>query len=176
MRSSPRRHERGSRERRPTAVQATSETPLLKHREPRPEEADVTSIYIYLASVKFNSLRWSPRASNPADRLVGGGIGRPMRKNIAGLKRDIVVHVAVAGAGRDGAARCGGGRTGGPEIRAGIIGPEIAATAAAAAIEHGQRGVEVLQHHFGGVFLDACLIGPFARLQLALDINLGALL
>src|SRR5258706_13827275 len=131
MRSSPRRHERGSRERRPTSVQATSETPLLKHREPRPEEADVTSIYIYLASVKFNSFRWSQPASNPADRLFGVGIGRPMRKNIAGLKRDIVVHVAVASAGRDGAALCRGRRGAGAANKAAIQRPGLNSTSAA---------------------------------------------
>src|ERR1019366_8448647 len=91
-------------------------------------------------------------------------------------ERNIVVHVAVAGAGRHRTARRGAGRTAGPEIAAGIIGPDIAATAAAAAIEHGQRRIEPLQHHFSRVFFDAGLVGPFARLQLAFDVNLGALL
>ena len=48
--------------------------------------------------------------------------------------------------------------------------------AAAAGIEHGERRVEALQHHFGGVFLDAVLVGVFAGLQLALEIDFGALL
>src|ERR1019366_5420245 len=91
-------------------------------------------------------------------------------------ERNIVVHVAVAGAGRHRTARRCTGRTAGPEIAAGIIGPDIAATAAAAAIEHGQRRIEPLQHHFSRVFFDAGLVGPFARLQLAFDVNLGALL
>ena len=57
-----------------------------------------------------------------------------------------------------------------------IIGAETAAAAAAAAIEHGQGRIEALQHHLGRVFLDAGLVGPFAGLQLAFDVNLGALL
>src|SRR5713226_2360056 len=95
---------------------------------------------------------------------------------MAPSKRDIVVHVAVAGAGCDRTARRGARGTTGAEIAAGIIRPEIAGPAAAAAIEHGQRGVEALQHHFGRIFLDAGLVGPFARLQRAFDVNLGALL
>ena len=62
------------------------------------------------------------------------------------------------------------------EIAARLVGEAAAATAAAAAVEHGQGGVEALQHDFGRVFLDAGLVGPFAGLQLALDVNLGALL
>src|SRR5438876_1863108 len=86
---------------------------------------------------------------------------------------NIVVHVTIAGASRDCATRRRRGRT---EIAVGIIRREIAARAAAAAIEHGQARVEPLQHHLGRVFLDASLVGPFARLQLALDVNFGALL
>src|SRR5438552_7675582 len=86
---------------------------------------------------------------------------------------NIVVHVTVAGASRDCPTRRRRGRT---EIAVGIIRCEIAARAAAAAIEHGQARVEPLQHHLGRIFLDASLVGPFARLQLALDVNLGALL
>jgi hypothetical protein len=48
--------------------------------------------------------------------------------------------------------------------------------AAAAGVQHGQRRVEVLQHDFGRVFLDAVLVVVFAGLQLALDVNLRALL
>ena len=70
------------------------------------------SIYIYLSTVKFNRFAGRRARHHPADRLAGGGIGRPMRKhecrNIAGSERDIVVHVAVAGAGCDRATRCGG--------------------------------------------------------------------
>src|SRR4051794_9932609 len=85
---------------------------------------------------------------------------------LARSERDIVVHVAVAGAGSDRAARRGTGRTARTEIAAGIVGPEIAAAPAArAAVEHGQRRVEALQHHFGRVFLDPALVGPFAGLE-----------
>ena len=52
----------------------------------------------------------------------------------------------------------------------------VAAAAAAAAVEHGQLAAEFLQHDFGGVFLGAGLVGPFAGLQRALDIDLAALL
>src|SRR5690348_17679472 len=91
------------------------------------------------------------------------------------LERNIVVHVAVAAAaGRHRAPRRGRDRATGAEI-AGIVGAEAAATAAAA-VQHGQGRVEALQHDFGRVFLDAALVGPFARLQRALDVNLGALL
>src|SRR6185369_16642974 len=69
--------------------------------------------------------------------------------------------------------RRGAGRTAGAEIT-GIVGAEAAATAAA--LEHGQGRVKTLQHDFGRVFLDAALVGPFARLQRAFDVNLGALL
>src|SRR6266550_9090193 len=72
---------------------------------------------------------------------------------------NIVVHVTVAGASRDCPTRRRRGRT---EIAVGIIRCEIAAPAAAAAIEHGQARVEPLQHHLGRVFLDASLVGPFA--------------
>src|SRR5690606_21112956 len=52
----------------------------------------------------------------------------------------------------------------------------IAAAARAAAVQEGQFAAEPLQHDFGGVFLHAALVGPFAGLQLALHVNLGALL
>jgi len=61
-------------------------------------------------------------------------------------------------------------------LRGGFVG--IAATAAAAAprIEHGEIAAEALQHHFGAVALLAGIVGPFARLERALDIDLRALL
>src|SRR5262249_45343664 len=43
-------------------------------------------------------------------------------------------------------------------------------------VQHGQDAVEVLQHHLGGVAVLAVLPLPLARLQLALDVDLGALL
>src|SRR5262249_57414289 len=50
------------------------------------------------------------------------------------------------------------------------------AAATAAAVEHGERRVEALQHHLGRVALDVVLVGPLARLQLALEIDLRAFL
>ena len=79
-------------------------------------------------------------------------------------------------AGRDRSPRRGADRPTGAEVTTGIVGAEVAATAAAAAVEHGQGRVETLQHDFGRVLLDAVLVGPFAGLQRALDVNLGALL
>src|SRR5206468_7398128 len=80
-----------------------------------------------------------------------------------------------AGAGRHGPPRRGAGRAAGAEV-ARIVGAETAATAAAAAVQHRQGRVKTLQHDFGRVLLDAALVGPFAGLQRALDVNLGALL
>ena len=48
-------------------------------------------------------------------------------------------------------------------------------TLAALRVEHGQLAAEVLQHDFGRIFLDPVLVGPFAGLQRALNVNLGAL-
>ena len=42
--------------------------------------------------------------------------------------------------------------------------------------EHLEIAAEALQHDFRRVFVLAALVGPFARLQLALNIDLGALL
>src|SRR4051812_17121312 len=90
-------------------------------------------------------------------------------------ERDVVIHVAVASAGCDRPPRRGRGWTARAEIAAGIIGAEIA-TATAAAIQHRKSGVETLQHDLGRVFVRAALVGPFAGLQLAFNINLGTLL
>src|ERR687893_139421 len=48
--------------------------------------------------------------------------------------------------------------------------------ATAAAVEDRQLAAEALQHHLGAVLLLPLLVGPLARLQLALDIHLRALL
>ena len=102
-------------------------------------------------------------------------------------KRDVIIH----------AARLEGGGIGGwatsaattativdltpPEAAAAIVGAAettIAATGAftlAAPIKQGQVGIEALQHHFGGIFVLAGLVLPFAGLQLAFDIDLAAL-
>ena len=44
------------------------------------------------------------------------------------------------------------------------------------AVQHGEHPAEVLQNNFGGVLIGAGLVRPFARLNRALDVNLGALL
>src|SRR5688572_30318365 len=87
------------------------------------------------------------------------------------LERDIVVQVAAAGA--RGSAAHAAGAAGGvvAEAAAGII--ALSGSAATAAVEHGQLAAEFLQHHFGRVFLLARLVGPFAGLQRALDIDLA---
>src|SRR5262249_41607387 len=89
-------------------------------------------------------------------------------------KRNLVVHVpalAGAGHGRLFLARRG---TGGAEII--LVGAELTPAAIAGPVEDGELRIEVLQHHLGGVLVLARLILPFARLQLALEIDLRALL
>src|SRR6476661_75873 len=141
---------------------------LRQPREESPVDVNITHIEL----IGFTSRPRQRRAHPPrtARTPETNGFASPRSE------RNVVVHVAVAGAGRYRAAWRGGGRAAGAEIAAGIIPCEIAAPAAAAAIEHGQVRVEPLQHHLGRVLLDAGLVGPFARLQLALDVNLGALL
>src|SRR5277367_5910055 len=87
-------------------------------------------------------------------------------------ERDVVVHVGVARACSSHTTRWRARGTAGTEVAAtGLIGKATAATAAAA-FEHGEGRVEPLQHDLGRVFLYAALIGPFAGLQLALDVDL----
>ena len=50
------------------------------------------------------------------------------------------------------------------------------AGAAGATVQHRQRAAEALQHDLGRVALLAALVLPFARLQLALDVDFGAFL
>src|SRR5262249_42601286 len=45
-----------------------------------------------------------------------------------------------------------------------------------AAVKHGQLAAETLQHHLRGIALLPRLVGPFARLQRALDVDLAAFL
>src|SRR5690349_19562472 len=90
------------------------------------------------------------------------------------LERNLVVHVvALAGHGGLTFARSAR-RAGGAEYAIG--GPVLAAatTAASAAVEHGQNRIEALQHGLGRIAILARLVLPFARLQLAFDVNLGA--
>jgi capsid portal protein len=44
------------------------------------------------------------------------------------------------------------------------------------AVEHGQRSIEVTQDDFGGVFVVAVLVLPFAGFERAFDVDLRALL
>src|SRR5262249_3990011 len=50
------------------------------------------------------------------------------------------------------------------------------AHAVALAVEHGEFAAVLLEHDFGRVAVLAGLVGPFARLKLALDVHLRALL
>src|SRR6056297_1067939 len=70
-----------------------------------------------------------------------------------GSEGDLVVHVA-----------------GGPPRRG-----AAAAAAVGAAVEHGQLAAIGAQHDLGAVAVLTGLVLPFARLELALDIDLGAL-
>src|SRR5258706_3517143 len=76
-----------------------------------------------------------------------------------GLERNLVIHLVTLEAGRR---------------LTGATSATTAFTAAILAIQHGQFAAEILQHHLGRVFLRAVLVGPFAGLQFALDINLVA--
>src|SRR5262245_63049840 len=104
---------------------------------------------------------------NRAARAVADSGPRPS-------KRNLVVHVAAlagAGQGRLLLPRRGAG---GAEII--LVGAELAAGAIPGPVEHGELRIEVLQHHLSRIFVLARLILPFARLQLALEIDLRALL
>jgi hypothetical protein len=59
-----------------------------------------------------------------------------------------------------------------PELR----GAPFATLAADARVEQLQFAAEALQHHLGRVAIGAALVLPFARLQLALEVNFRALL
>src|SRR4030095_8648328 len=75
------------------------------------------------------------------------------------LEGDFVIHLVTLEAGR----------------RLARAASAAALAAAIAAIQHGQFAPEILQHHFGRIFLGTVLVGPFAGLKLAFDIDLGAL-
>src|SRR5439155_8927882 len=60
-------------------------------------------------------------------------------------------------------------------VIAALAGAAALAAAAASAVQHRQFAAEALQYHLGRVFLDAGVVGPFAGLQGALDIDLRAL-
>src|ERR1700682_2231287 len=70
-------------------------------------------------------------------------------------KRNLVVHVAALAGARHGRLLLACGCAGGAEVTAAFGGAEVAAAPAAAVpcpVEHGELGVEALQHHLGGVF------------------------
>src|SRR3990167_5536572 len=111
----------------------------------------------------------SPRSRVPSRSVA---ISRIRVIGPLALERNLVVQVgaeAFLGAARLGAVAAG-------------IAAEVAAlvthgaAAVALAAEHGRLAAELLQHHLGGVFLDALLVGPFAGLQGAFDVNRRALL
>src|SRR4029077_16067465 len=99
------------------------------------------------------------------------------RKNTT-LERDVVVHVAVAAtaAGGNGAARRAADGTGGTEVAARFVAEAAASPATAADVEPRQRRGEALGHDLRGGLPRPALVGPFAGLERALDVNLGALL
>src|SRR5258708_36831375 len=90
------------------------------------------------------------------------------------LERDVVLEVARLAARRRTAAATACHRRRCLLIHA-ARGAGLA-TAAAAAVEHGERAAEARDDHLRRVALLAALVGPFARRELALDIDLGALL
>src|SRR5258706_2674145 len=97
----------------------------------------------------------------------------PQESEVFRLERNLVVHVAALAA----RPRHRGLARRGRALRAeAVVGIGGAAATAATRIQHGERRVEVLQHDFGRVFLDAVLVVVFAGLQLALEVNLRALL
>src|SRR3954465_13951916 len=113
---------------------------------------------------------WSPTDCQPRN------LPHPRRHDISSCsERNLIIEIAaLAAPARHRGLPFARGRARRAEVAA--LGVVAATSAAARAIEHGQRRVEPLQHHFGRVFLHALLVGPFARLQRAFQVNLGALL
>src|ERR1019366_8338194 len=92
-------------------------------------------------------------------------------------ERNLVIEVAAlaAGAGHGGLARRA--RTRGAELApAGFVAAEVTAATATGTVQHGELRIEALQHDLGGIAILARLILPFAGLQGAFEIDLGALL
>src|SRR5882762_582950 len=112
-------------------------------------------------------------------------IGSLVRRELHGISRiillernfvvEVVVAAAPAAAGRGGGARGAAEAAGVALVVAAFAGTAALAAAARGAVEHRQFAAEFLQHDLGRVFFDAGVVGPFARLQGALDIDLGAL-
>src|SRR5260221_14225037 len=83
---------------------------------------------------------------------------------------------AAAGAGPAVARRIAGAAVEAAVVDAAFHRPAPSgSTGAAGAVEHRQFALEAGQHDFGRIALLALLIGPFAGLQLALDIDLRTL-
>src|SRR6266702_2504709 len=144
----------------------------------RPDkQALLSTIYQRIIEVSYSlTLTNRDGATTPLRDEISRGHRRSEARGASRSERNVVVHVAVAGgARRNRAARCAG-RTARAEVGATGLVRSKAASASAAAIEHGQGRVEALQHDLGRIFLDPALVGPFARLQRALDVHLGALL
>ena len=85
------------------------------------------------------------------------------------LERDLVVEIAAAAEAWAGLS----------EIRAFALVADLAVFALTAAftatVQHGQGAVKALQNHLGGPAVIAILVLPFAGLQCAFKIDLGAL-
>src|SRR6185312_13389300 len=97
--------------------------------------------------------------------------------SLSGSERNLVVEIlhrrpALAAAGACGAATAGSGQF----LRRRLIGIAAAIASAAAPVEHGELAAIALQHDLRRVALLARIVGPFARLEGALEIDLGTLL
>ena len=116
----------------------------------------------------------STRRRNPPSRADRVKIDQQRRSQ---SERNLVVHVvALAGAGHGRLALARAAASGRSSRNRRRCPAAARRAAAAAAVEHGQRRVEALQHDLGRVFVVAVLVGPFAGLQRAFEINLRALL
>src|SRR5271168_4807066 len=122
------------------------------------------NLFLYNQNVTTSSWRAS-------STLAPGAPTRRENRWIAvGSERNLVVEVGPAAArGCAAAARA-------TAAAGGLITPAFIATPAAALaarIEQRELASEALEHDFGRVLLGPALIGPFAGLELALEINLG---
>src|SRR5579875_2742670 len=122
-----------------------------------------------------------PPSAAPACGMHGvGGMPGAVRKSqprrpapAARSERNLVVEiVAFVGAGEGRLPGTGKARAGGPEITIRLR----TARPAARAIKQRELRIETLQDDLGRITVLAVLVLPFARLQRALEIDLGALL
>src|SRR5262249_20165896 len=140
---------------------------------PSPKAARAAKACSWMAGPAFNSGA-SDTALSPAHLTPRLRARAAAESGTRPSKRNLVVHVAALA--RPGQSRLllARGGAGGPKII--LIRAQIAASAIPGPVEHGELRIEVLQHHFGGVFVLARLVLPFARLQLPLEVDLRALL